>query len=106
MLPRRRFVKGTRPGVTGSGPLGGDCRDDEQWQRLSGWGWKQTHIYTFGGRFYKQKDGGPIGLRSMMSRWDMKCRARLEENNLSTEDDVRYMDDSRALMYPIRAGWK
>ena len=23
-----------------------------------------THLYTFGGRCYKQKEGGPIGLRS------------------------------------------
>ena len=23
-----------------------------------------THIYSFGGRNYKQKEGGPIGLRS------------------------------------------
>ena len=23
-----------------------------------------THIYSFGGKFYKQREGGPIGLRS------------------------------------------
>ena len=23
-----------------------------------------THVYTFGGKFYLQKDGGPIGLTS------------------------------------------
>ena len=38
-----------------------------------------THIYTFGGRNYKQWEGGKIGLRSMcalarivMTRWDCK----------------------------------
>ena len=31
VLPRRRHVNGTRPGVTGEGPLGPDCGDQEQW---------------------------------------------------------------------------
>ena len=38
-----------------------------------------THVYTFGGKFYKQREGGPIGLRStcalarvVIARFDKK----------------------------------
>ena len=43
-----------------------------------------AHIYTFAGQCYKQKKGGPIGLRStcavarlVMSVWDSKWLERL-----------------------------
>ena len=41
----------------------------------------RTHLYTFGGKCYKQKEGGQIGLRStcalakvVMGRWDIKWK--------------------------------
>ena len=32
VLPRRRFVKGSRPGVTGDLPMGAGAGDQEQWK--------------------------------------------------------------------------
>ena len=83
ILPRRRYKHGTKPGLTGAGPLGAVSDDEIQWEfrgevhltkqmkntvmaevlRLSVELMYDTHIYTFGGRCYKQKEGGPIGLR-------------------------------------------
>ena len=72
-----------------------------------------THLYTFGGKCYKQREGGPIGLRStcalahvVMERWDMKWKERIKSNNIELEEDGRYVDDTRAYLYPIRAGWR
>ena len=31
VLPRRRYVNGTRPGVTGAGPIGAESGDQNQW---------------------------------------------------------------------------
>ena len=46
----------------------------------------ETHLYSFGGRVYRQRVGGPIGLRStcalarvIMALWDIKWGERLEE---------------------------
>jgi hypothetical protein len=32
VLPRRRYVKGTRPRVTGAGPMGAESGDQKQWK--------------------------------------------------------------------------
>ena len=113
LLPWRRSKKGTRPGLTGVGPLGPDTNDEKQWKfpsveltevekrmimaevlRLSIEIMYTTHIYSFGGRSYKQREGGPIGLRSMcalsrvvMARWDCKWKERMQQNNIKVEDD-------------------
>ena len=67
-----------------------------------------THVYSFGGRCYKQKEGGPIGLRStyalalvVMGRWNMKWKKKVKTNNIRVEDDGRYVDDARVFMFPI-----
>ena len=72
-----------------------------------------THIYSFGGRCYKQREGGPIGLRSTcalarvaMARWDCKWKARMSNNNIKVEDDGRFVDDARVFLYPMRPGWR
>ena len=132
VLPWRRSTKGTRPGLTGAGPMGAEVDDEKQWKfpnveltslekkmvisevlRLSIEIMFSTHIYSFGGRNYKQKEGGPIGLRStcalsrvVMARWDEKWKARMQSSNIKVEDDGRYVDDARVFMYPIRAGWR
>ena len=31
---------------------------------------------------------------------------QLTEVNIQTEDDRRYVDDTRAFMYPVRPGWR
>ena len=134
VLPRRRHKKGTKPGLTGVQPLGADDdREERQWDfregielteiekktavaevmRLAVEIMFSTHLYSFGGRCYKQKEGGPIGLRStcalarvVMGRWDSKWNERAKQNNLIVEDDGRYVDDARVYLYPVRAGWR
>ena len=60
-----------------------------------------THVYSFGGHCYKQKEGGPIGLRStlvlarvVMGRWDIKWKERMNDCNLEVEDEGRFVDDA------------
>ena len=83
VLPWRRHVNGTRPGITGEGPMGAEVGDQEQWvfpkveltdrekrliiatvMKIAVLVLFKSHVYTFGGKFYLQKHGGPIGLRS------------------------------------------
>ena len=73
----------------------------------------RTHVYEFGGKFYLQKKGGPIGLRStcaiariVMLWWDEKFLALVASSNLSLEEKARYMDDIRVWLYGIRLGWR
>ena len=132
VLPWRRSSKGTRPGLKGAGPLGADSDDEKQWKfpspeltsaekkmiisevmRLSVELMFTTHIYSFGGRSYQQREGGPIGLRStcalarvVMASWDCKWKARMTDNNIKVEDDGRFVDDARVFLYPIRPGWR
>ena len=69
-----------------------------------------THICSFGGRSYKQKEGGLRSTcalsRVVMARWDEKWKARMQSSNIKVEDDGRYVDDARVFMYPVRAGWR
>ena len=41
-----------------------------------------------------------------MARWDVKWKAAVKSRNITVEDDGRYVDDERAFLYPIRAGWR
>ena len=132
VIPYRRGKTGTRPGITGSGPMGPTRGDTEQWVfrrvtltenekrmiialviRISVKVMFRSHIYTFGGKLYLQKNGGPIGLRGTcaiarvaMSDWDKRWLRRLEEWRIILEEDSRYMDDIRVFMYPLRPGWR
>ena len=132
VLPSRRYVKGCKPGLTGAGPLGASSNDEVQWvfrkveltmlekrrilaevMRLSVELMFETHCYSFGGKIYRQTEGGPIGLRStcavarvVMSRWDQKLKQRMVDSNISSEADGRYVDDGRLILYPIRSGWR
>ena len=72
-----------------------------------------SHIYTFGGKLFKQKSGGPIGLRGtcavarlIMQVWDSKWMARLDKLKVLVELAMRYMDDGRTLLHPFKAGWR
>ena len=73
----------------------------------------KTHCYTFGGKYYLQKQGGPIGLRStcciarlVMIWWDKKLLELMGTSNMTLEECQRYMDDIRLWMYSIRLGWR
>ena len=132
VLPRRRYVNGTRPEVTGAGPMGAESGDQNQWKfrnvELSDLEKRQIvamvikiavrmlfkrHVYSFGGNHFLQKVGGPIGLRStcavarlVMSWWDTKLLTLVEENNITLEEKTRYMDDFRLWLQSIRLGWR
>ena len=132
ILPVRRGKTGTRPGVTGKGPLGPDRGDQEQWRwprvKLSDEEKKMViaevvkilaevmftnHLYTFGGQTYRQKIGGPIGLRGtcalarlVMCNWDRLWEELVKKNRITLEDYMRYMDDGRSFLHPFKHGWR
>ena len=119
ILPSRRYVKGTRPGITGAGPMGAETGDQEQWKfprvtltkkekvlivatvmRIAVLTLFRTHTYGFGGKVFLQKAGGPIGLRStcaiarlVMVWWDEELLELLVKNNVITNGEARYVDD-------------
>ena len=73
----------------------------------------KNHYYKFGGKMYHQGGGGPIGLRGtcaiarlVMQMFDKLWRNRLEEIGIVTWLIFRYVDDSRALLPPIKPGWR
>ena len=72
-----------------------------------------THTYSFGGRYFLQKSGGPIGLRPtcciarlVMLWWDEELIKLLVLNNIITNAEARYMDDIRIWLWSIRMGWR
>ena len=132
VLPVRRKRTGCRPGVTGKGPLGKERGDQEQWRfpraTLTGEEKKmimaevvkisteimfENHLYTFGGKVFRQKRGGPIGLRGTcaiarlcMCHWDRVWKRMMSQNKIDIVRYTRYMDDGRAFLAPIRPGWR
>ena len=72
-----------------------------------------THVYGFNGKTFLQKEGGPIGLRStcalarvVMNEWDTMWLEKLDENNIQITKGSRYMDDLRAFLRALKAGWR
>ena len=132
VLPVRRGKTGTRPGVRGKGPMGKMRGDQEQWvfplvklteeekrdimaeviavvvEALF-----ENHLYTFGGKTLRQKSGGPIGLRAtcaiarmVMCSWDRAWTGMMSEKRISINSYMRYMDDGRSFMPPVKPGWR
>ena len=73
----------------------------------------RNHFYKFGGVMYHQAQGGPIGLRGtcaiarlVMQIFDAKWSKRLEGLGLTKWLAFRYVDDSRCILPPIKAGWR
>ena len=73
----------------------------------------KAHTYSFGGKFYHQQVGGPIGLRStcciarlVMMWWDDELVRAMERMNIKMVDGARYMDDIRVWLHAIRLGWR
>ena len=121
VLPTRSKNKGVRPGDTGTGPTRAVAGEEVQWsfpnieltdreKRLivakvmhtAVLTLFRTHTYNFGGKFYLQQQGGPIGLRStcciariVMLWWGRQLTEVMANSNLSAEQKVRYMDDIR-----------
>ena len=108
IAPWRRYRKGCKPGVTGSGPLGMESDDEVIWvfpnreptelekKRLLASCFEiavrvafTSHMYQFGGKTFLQKDGGPIGVRLagaaariVMGEWDARLNSLMEVNSL------------------------
>ena len=135
VLPTRRSVNGTRPGITGEDPLSKETGSQDQWEfkNLGSNGLTnkekqlvmakvlktavlaifKTHTYSFNQKFYLQKNGGPIGLRStccvarlVMTWWDSMLVEALESLNIKKVAGARYMDDIRVWLHAIRLGWR
>jgi hypothetical protein len=65
-------------------------------------------VYSFTGKYFLQKVGGPVGLRStcavarLVMLWlDTNLLALVEENNITLEERTRYMDDIRLWLKSI-----
>ena len=132
ILPRRRKKQGSRPGLTGEGPMGAVRGDQEQWEfprvkltmeerrlivatvvELATEAMFNNHFYGFGGKKFKQMEGGPIGLRGtctlarlVMQIFDRRWMDLVRDAGLSIDLYMRYMDDGRKLLQPIRRGWR
>ena len=132
VLPWRRKNRGTRPGITGSGPRGGERGDQEQWVfprvTLEDWEKKKIvasviklateamfrkHFYSFGGKNFHQAGGGPIGLRGtcsvarlIMQIFDRKWGDLLKDLCVKIYGNIRYMDDGRTVLPPFKVGWR
>ena len=72
-----------------------------------------THQYSFNGKTFLQRAGGPIGLRATcavarvtMNMWDRKFQDILVENNIEMKTGCRYMDDVRIFLLAIKEGWR
>ena len=132
LLPTRRYTTGSRPGRTGAGPQGAMRGDQEQWVfpsvRLQGEdkillvatvvqlateAMFKNHYYGFNRKQFRQREGGPIGLRGTCSiarmtmqvldtRWEDLVRS----GGVTLDLYMRYMDDGRKLLQPIRRGWR
>ena len=71
------------------------------------------HYYGFAGKKFQQKEGGPIGLRGTctiarlaMQVFDKRWILKVEESGLQIDLYMRYMDDGRIVLYPIKRGWR
>ena len=132
VLPVRRGRRGNRPCIKGPGPKGRTRGDQEQWSfpevKLEEWEKKTIvaevigvvtkamfnhHYYTFGGKTYHQTRGGPIGLRGTcavarvaMQVFDAKWGMKLNNLGVRTWLTVRYVDDMRVALPPIKSGWR
>ena len=67
-----------------------------------------THVYKFCGKYFLQKEGGHIGLRStaslaslIMKVWDTAWLELMKREGIKSLLYKRYVDDSRNLLNPI-----
>ena len=73
----------------------------------------KTHTYPFANKFFLQRRGGPIGLRSsccvarlVMMWWDDPFLEVMKKSNLEIIKGARYMDDVRIWLRAVRLGWR
>jgi hypothetical protein len=124
ILPVRRYVNGSRPGITGEDPLGPDTGSQDQWEfpplgkngltrlekrmvveqvaQKSVLAVFKTQTYRFANKFFLQKRGGPISLHStccvvrlVLMWWDEQFLEVVRKSNVEIIKGARYMDDVR-----------
>ena len=124
--PRRRYNKGRRPGMKDATDrkrswIGGEvplsARDKKyliavmiaELVKLC----FKCHIYEYGGEWYIQYEGGPIGLRLsgavasiVMMIWDSKVTEKMSANEIELLMYGRYVDDGNYLIRMFRRGWR
>ena len=132
LLPKRKGKRGQKATVTGVSAMSGESSHDKHWiyHRLQFTDLEKrilfakalevatnvlfsNHLYQFGGKYYRQTDGGPIGVRASMSasrvvtgRFDKKLGKIIDENKLEVKTRMRYVDDLRLIMYLLKEGWR
>ena len=130
VVPIRRHKKGSKPGVTGCGPMSKHKNDEELWlfpnmeptelekRRLLACCTEigirkafSSHLYKFAGRTFLQLDGGPIGVRLagavarvVMGEWDLALSNIMKANKMLIWLICRYVDDVTVLMTALRKG--
>ena len=72
----------------------------------------ESTFYTFGGRIWKQAAGAGIGLRAsaclaklLMGILDKRWAQVQDSWGILCQILVRYIDDIRIYMFPIKEGW-
>ena len=70
------------------------------------------HYYGFAGKKFHQKEVGPIGLRGTctiarlaMQVFGKRWVCRVEGSGMKIALYMRYMDDGRIILYPLKRGW-
>ena len=132
IVPRRRFRKGCKPGLTGRENMSKYVEDEIRWEFPNLEATEQEkrilvavcleigvravfdlHTYQFGGKLYLQSDGGPIGLRLtgacakvVMAQWSVKVSEILERSHVEIWLSGGYIDDIRYLTSRIDSGWR
>ena len=134
ILPRRLYTKGSKPDITGTGPMCKNGMDDNEDEDM--WYFPNTelteiekrkliactmeiavraifsnHLYEFDNKTYLQSDGGPIGVRlagtvarAIMANWDSTLNKIMAEHNLTVRIISRYVDDIATLLTAIKMG--
>ena len=132
LLPKRKHRRGRKPKITGTNAMAAEPNYREQWifpqrhftpleqRKMFALALKitvqvlfQNHLYQFGGKYYRQSDGAPIGVSSSMSAsrvvtgmFDRELRQKMSKNKLRAKKAIRYVDDIRLIMAAIRYGWR
>ena len=132
LLPRRKYRTGQKPTITGKSAAGAESSHDDHWWyprkeyteeekrflfskalEIGTLTLFQNHLYQFGGRIYKQRNGGPIGVstsmsasRIVMGMFDRRLKWTMEESKLEAVVRFRYVDDLRIIMGAIKEGWR
>ena len=72
-----------------------------------------THLYEFDGKIYRQRVGGPIGMRFtaclapvIMMLLDLAWLKSMKMEGITIDLYVQYVDDSWNMLRPLNPGWR